>query len=117
VSRALSRLQKKKLIEVNGKEIGIHDLDGVFERMAATGQAALVSVCGYSGIGKSSLVDALRKPIVAKHGYFIAGKFDQYQRDPLVLFLDDLQWIDAAHSVRHPHARVSRTDAATAGRK
>ena len=49
--------------------------------MAATGQAALATVSGYSGIGKSSLVDALRKPIVAKHGYFISGKFDQYQRD------------------------------------
>ncbi|CAB3796427.1 trifunctional serine/threonine-protein kinase/ATP-binding protein/sensor histidine kinase [Pararobbsia alpina] len=54
---------------------------GAFERMASTGQAALATVSGYSGIGKSSLVDALRKPIVAKHGYFIAGKFDQYQRD------------------------------------
>jgi PAS domain S-box-containing protein len=54
---------------------------GAFERMAATGQVALATVSGYSGIGKSSLVDALRKPIVARHGYFITGKFDQYQRD------------------------------------
>src|ERR1700692_3071383 len=54
---------------------------GAFERTGATGQAALATVSGYSGIGKSSLVDALRKPIVMKHGYFAAGKFDQYQRD------------------------------------
>jgi hypothetical protein len=54
---------------------------GAFERVAATGQAALATVSGYSGVGKSALVDALRKPIVARHGYFIAGKFDQYQRD------------------------------------
>src|SRR6202051_1523293 len=54
---------------------------GAFERTAATGQAALATVSGYSGIGKSALVDALRKPIVMKHGYFAAGKFDQYQRD------------------------------------
>ncbi|MFM0125957.1 AAA family ATPase [Paraburkholderia sp. RL18-101-BIB-B] len=52
-----------------------------FQHMTSTGQAVLASVCGYSGIGKSALVDALRKPIVAKHGYFISGKFDQYQRD------------------------------------
>ncbi len=43
--------------------------------------AALATVSGHSGIGKSALVDALRKPIVARHGYLISGKFDQYQRD------------------------------------
>jgi PAS domain S-box-containing protein len=64
-----------------GRGPEVERLLGAFERMAATGQAALVTVSGYSGIGKSSLVDALRKPIVAKHGYFITGKFDQYQRD------------------------------------
>ena len=52
-----------------------------FDRMAASGQAALVTVSGYSGIGKSALVGELHQPIVAKRGYFIAGKFDQYQRD------------------------------------
>ncbi|MEA3116766.1 MAG: hypothetical protein QOI13_36, partial [Paraburkholderia sp.] len=64
-----------------GREEEANRLLGVFERMVETGQAALATVSGYSGIGKSALVDALRKPIVAKHGYFIAGKFDQYQRD------------------------------------
>ncbi|WP_323047340.1 AAA family ATPase [Paraburkholderia sp.] len=52
-----------------------------FQHMTSTGRAVLASVRGYSGIGKSALVDALRKPLVAKHGYFISGKFDQYQRD------------------------------------
>jgi PAS domain S-box-containing protein len=52
-----------------------------FEQMMEAGKAALAIVSGYSGIGKSALVDALREPIVAKHGYFISGKFDQYQRD------------------------------------
>jgi PAS domain S-box-containing protein len=64
-----------------GRGPEVERLLGAFERMATTGQAALATVSGYSGIGKSSLVDALRKPIVAKHGYFISGKFDQYQRD------------------------------------
>jgi PAS domain S-box-containing protein len=64
-----------------GRDHEAATLLGAFERMAATGQAALATVSGYSGIGKSSLVDALRRPILAKHGYFIAGKFDQYQRD------------------------------------
>ncbi|CAB3792743.1 trifunctional serine/threonine-protein kinase/ATP-binding protein/sensor histidine kinase [Pararobbsia alpina] len=64
-----------------GRGAEIERLLDAFERMAASGQAALATVSGYSGIGKTSLVDALRKPIVAAHGYFIAGKFDQYQRD------------------------------------
>jgi PAS domain S-box-containing protein len=64
-----------------GRDQELNALLGVFELMAATGRAALATVSGYSGIGKSSLVDTLRKPIVTKHGYFISGKFDQYQRD------------------------------------
>ncbi|WP_408350710.1 trifunctional serine/threonine-protein kinase/ATP-binding protein/sensor histidine kinase [Paraburkholderia sp. RL17-337-BIB-A] len=64
-----------------GRGPEVERLLGVFERMVASGQTALATVSGYAGIGKSALVDALRKPIVAKHGYFISGKFDQYQRD------------------------------------
>jgi len=36
---------------------------------------------GYSGIGKLALVQELYKPITQKRGYFISGKFDQYQRN------------------------------------
>ena len=52
-----------------------------FDDVSTTGQPALVTVSGYSGIGKSALVGELHKPIVEKRGYFISGKFDQYQRD------------------------------------
>lgn len=41
----------------------------------------LMLVSGYSGVGKSALVQELYKPITAKRGYFISGKFDQLQRD------------------------------------
>jgi PAS domain S-box-containing protein len=64
-----------------GRDPEIERLLDAFERMAATGQAALATVCGYSGIGKSSLVHELQSPIVRERGYFIFGKFDQYQRD------------------------------------
>ena len=73
------RFQVPRKLYGRGPEV--ERLLGAFERMATSGQAALTTVSGYSGIGKSSLVDALHRPIVAKHGYFIAGKFDQYQRD------------------------------------
>ncbi|HBL10476.1 MAG TPA: hypothetical protein DD379_03515, partial [Cyanobacteria bacterium UBA11162] len=38
-------------------------------------------VAGYSGIGKSALVAEVYKPITEKRGYFISGKFDQFQRN------------------------------------
>ena len=38
-------------------------------------------MAGYSGVGKSALVHEVHKPITAKRGYFIEGKFDQYQRN------------------------------------
>ena len=44
-------------------------------------QVEVMLVSGYSGIGKSALVKEIYKPITQKKGYFIAGKFDQYQRD------------------------------------
>ncbi len=44
------------------------------------GQTAVMLVEGYSGIGKTSLIQELYKPIVRERGYFIAGKFDQVAR-------------------------------------
>ncbi|HUE59835.1 MAG TPA: serine/threonine-protein kinase PknK, partial [Acidimicrobiales bacterium] len=52
-----------------------------FERVVATGTPELVLVSGYTGIGKSSLVNELHKATVRPRGIFISGKFDQYQRD------------------------------------
>ncbi|MGH8002633.1 MAG: ATP-binding protein, partial [Brasilonema sp.] len=41
----------------------------------------IMLVSGYSGIGKSSLVNEIHKPIVRQRGYFISGKFDQFKRN------------------------------------
>ncbi|MBD1834949.1 AAA family ATPase [Cyanobacteria bacterium FACHB-472] len=41
----------------------------------------MMLVSGYAGVGKSVLVQELYKPITAKRGYFISGKFDQFQRN------------------------------------
>ena len=40
-----------------------------------------VLVSGYSGVGKSSVVNELHKPLVPPRGLFASGKFDQYKRD------------------------------------
>src|SRR5210317_70712 len=50
-----------------------------FENITESG-IALVTVAGYSGTGKSALVHEIHKPITEKRGYFIEGKFDQFQK-------------------------------------
>jgi predicted ATPase len=41
----------------------------------------MILISGYSGIGKSTLVNEIYKPITGQRGQFIRGKFDQLQRD------------------------------------
>lgn len=64
-----------------GREQEITQLLTVFERVVTTGTPEVILVSGYSGIGKSSLVNELHKPVVQTRGIFIWGKFDQYKRD------------------------------------
>src|SRR6202040_2598391 len=52
-----------------------------FDRVVKSGTPELVLVSGYSGIGKSSVVNELHKVLVPPRGLFAAGKFDQYKRD------------------------------------
>jgi PAS domain S-box-containing protein len=52
-----------------------------FDRVVAGGRPELVLVSGYSGIGKSAVVNELHKPLVPPRGLFASGKFDQYKRD------------------------------------
>lgn len=64
-----------------GRDREIATLLAAYERVANLGNVELMLVAGYSGIGKSALVQELYKPITARRGYFIAGKFDQFQRN------------------------------------
>ena len=41
----------------------------------------VILVTGYSGIGKTKVVNEVHKPIVKARGYFVSGKFDQLKRD------------------------------------
>ena len=63
-----------------GRDREVSLLMDAFDRVS-TGKTEFMLVKGYSGIGKSSLVNEVRKPIVGTRGYFIAGKFDQFQRN------------------------------------
>ncbi len=63
-----------------GREEELSILLSKFEEVA-NGKQQLVLVAGYSGTGKSALIHEIHKPITQKAGYFVEGKFDQYQRD------------------------------------
>ncbi|MCK5525135.1 MAG: AAA family ATPase [Thiomargarita sp.] len=63
-----------------GREAEIDTLLTAFERVA-DGKAEIMLVAGYSGIGKSVLVKEIYKSLTEKQGYFISGKFDQFQRN------------------------------------
>ncbi|ATB36882.1 hypothetical protein CYFUS_002297 [Cystobacter fuscus] len=93
-----------------------------FDR-AAEGRAELVLVAGYSGIGKSALVHEVHRPIVQRRGYFVSGKFDQFNRnipyDSLIQALRELmrqlltepterlnQWKEQLLGVLGPNASV-----------
>ena len=61
------------------REVGI--LLAAFDRIVSQGAPELVLVSGYSGIGKSSVVNELHRVLVPPRGLFAWGKFDQYKRD------------------------------------
>jgi len=64
-----------------GREREIDALLASFDRVVANGTPELVLVSGYSGVGKSSVVNELHKVLVLPRGLFASGKFDQYKRD------------------------------------
>ncbi|YAF96759.1 MAG: AAA family ATPase [Nodularia sp. CChRGM 3473] len=63
-----------------GREAEVASLLAAFER-TSQGQSEVMLIAGYSGIGKSALVQEIYKPITQQRGYFISGKFDQFQRN------------------------------------
>jgi len=64
-----------------GRDREIGTLLASFDRVVENGTTELVLVSGYSGIGKSSVVNELHKVLVPSRGLFASGKFDQFKRD------------------------------------
>ncbi|MEG4520836.1 MULTISPECIES: AAA family ATPase [unclassified Microcoleus] len=63
-----------------GREAEVETLLQAFERVSL-GQSEMMLVSGYSGIGKTCVIQEIHKPILRQRGYFISGKFDQFKRD------------------------------------
>ena len=69
-----------------GRETEIKTLLEAFNRVAgiennSTEGSELMLVAGFSGVGKTAVVNEIHKPIVKQRGYFIKGKFDQFNRN------------------------------------
>ncbi|MGD1702488.1 protein kinase domain-containing protein [Dapis sp. BLCC M229] len=74
-----------------GREAEVLALLEAFERVSNPPQsplskggevrAEMMLVAGFSGIGKTAVVNEVHKPIVRQRGYFIKGKYDQFQRN------------------------------------
>jgi hypothetical protein len=106
-----------------GREREIAVLLAAFDSMIASGTPELVLVSGYSGIGKSSVVNELHKVLVSPRGLFAVGKFDQHRRDvPYATLAEALQslirrllakseaelapWRDALREALAPNGRL-----------
>ncbi|MEH1925166.1 AAA family ATPase [Nostoc sp.] len=63
-----------------GRETEVSTLLQAFDRVSL-GATEMMLVAGFSGIGKTVVVNEIHKPIVKQRGYFIKGKYDQYQRN------------------------------------
>ncbi len=62
-----------------GRETEVAKLLSAFKRVSS-GKCELMLVKGVSGIGKTAVINEVHKPIVEARGYFIKGKYDQFQR-------------------------------------
>ncbi|GAB4319164.1 MAG: AAA family ATPase [Leptolyngbyaceae cyanobacterium] len=74
-----------------GRQIEVATLLDSFAQVNQ-GHSQLVLVAGFSGIGKTAVVNEVHKPIVRQRGYFIKGKFDQFNRNiPFSAFVQALR--------------------------
>ncbi|MEG4010124.1 AAA family ATPase, partial [Microcoleus sp. Pol11C1] len=66
--------------QLYGREKEVNYLLAAFERIS-TGSTEMMLVAGFSGIGKTAVINEVHKPIVRQRGYFIKGKYDQFHRN------------------------------------
>jgi predicted ATPase len=82
-SQEIVRLLEAFKRVANPKVAGVEKVESAIEIML---------VSGYSGIGKTSIVNEVQKAIVEARGYFIRGKFEQLKRNiPYLALIQALQ--------------------------
>lgn len=65
--------------QLYGREAEQQQMLQAFDNSIA-GHSQGILIAGYSGVGKTALVQSLQAPIICSNGIFIQGKFDQYKR-------------------------------------
>jgi PAS domain S-box-containing protein len=91
-----------------GRERETETLLAAFDSVVANGVPELVLVCGYSGIGKSAVVNELHKVLVLPRGLFASGKFDQYKREiPYATLAQAFQNL-IRQLLRHSEAEIAK---------
>ncbi len=97
-----------------GRERELEALERAFAE-AGAGRGKVLLVTGQSGSGKTVLIQALRRPVRAKNGFFVEGKFNQFQRDlPLSALRQALGQL-VAEATGADHGRRVRWREAIAG--
>ncbi|HJL05379.1 MAG TPA: serine/threonine-protein kinase PknK [Polyangiaceae bacterium LLY-WYZ-15_(1-7)] len=62
-----------------GRDAELAQLDEAYGKVAA-GDARLMLLAGYAGVGKTALVEEARRRFADRGAVFVGGKFDQFQR-------------------------------------
>ena len=74
-----------------GREVEVRELLDAFKRVT-NGSSEMILVAGFSGVGKTAVVNEVHKPMTRQRGYFIQGKFDQFNRNiPFSAFVQALR--------------------------
>ena len=86
VMKALSSDHFQISEKLYGREGAVATLLAALDRVAGREETEavrreLMLVTGFSGIGKTSVIDQAYKPIAQHQGYFIQGKFDRFQHN------------------------------------
>ena len=97
-----------------GRDQEISKILSIFERCAA-GEPELLLVNGYSGTGKTVLVHEVHKPITLARGFYVEGKYDQFQKSipysgilQAIVNLIDLVLLEDEQTINRISSRVSQ---------
>ena len=71
-----------------GRDAELQEIFRLFES-AVAGATEFCLVHGYSGVGKSALVNEIDRPLVRERGFLVRGKFEQFQRGQAHMALAD----------------------------
>lgn len=77
--------------KIYGRQREISHILRLFDEVCA-GSTQLVLLSGYPGIGKSSIVGELHRPLIERHAFFITGRYDPYKKNiPYSGFIEAFQ--------------------------